>query len=188
MKTKIFLIVLLSQLGFTKSLLADSPLTSTYFGSVYYDIEVVKLASETDGLLTPELMSYLSDGENPIDYKIAIINELSWSFDGKNNSEIFYEYLNSDHKYKNTKKFLKSADADILICYAYLKALDDYFNVDDAIIYAQKAKEKNKESFTINIVCALIEAQNAFDDDWCELYNLTNNVQLDESLSIDMRE
>ena len=71
---------------------------------------------------------------------------------------------------------------------AYLKALDDYFDVDEAIVYAKKATGKNKNSYTTNIICALIEAQKAMGSDWSEVYNLTNNVRLNRSLNRDMKE
>ena len=53
---------------------------------------------------------------------------------------------------------------------------------------AQKAKLKKKNSYTINIICALIEAQKAMGSDWCEVYNLTNNVRINDALQIDMKE
>ena len=182
MKTN-FIVVLIIGLLSSQSLFADSPLTSTNFSKAYKDSEIIQLASKTEGKLTIELMDYLSNNKNPIELKIALINELGWSFDGQNNSTIFYNYL----KEKSKLEDINEADANILICYAYLKALDNYFDVEDAIIYAKKAKSKNEKSYTINIICALIEAQKAMDSDWCEVYNLTNNVRINNTLNQDMK-
>ena len=182
MKTN-FIVVLIIGLLSSQSLFADSPLTSTNFSKAYKDSEIIQLASKTEGKLTIELMDYLSNNKNPIELKIALINELGWSFDGQNNSTIFYNYL----KEKSKLEDINEADANILICYAYLKALDNYFDVEDAIIYAKKAKSKNEKSYTINIICALIEAQKAMDSDWCEVYNLTNNVRINNTLKQDMK-
>ena len=183
MKTN-FIIVLIIGLLFNQNLLADSPLTSTNISEAYKDSEIIQLASKTGGKLTIELMNYLTDNKNPIELKIALINVLGWDIDGKNNSTQFYEYL----KEKNNLKDFNEASAEILICYAYLKAMDNYFDVDDAIKYAQKARSKNDEnSYTINIICALIEAQKAMDSDWCEVYNLTNNVRINDMLNKDMK-
>ena len=182
MKTN-FIVVLIIGLLSSQSLFADSPLTSTNFSKAYKDSEIIQLASKTEGKLTIELMDYLSNNKNPIELKIALINELGWRFYGQNNSTIFYNYL----KEKSKLEDINEADANILICYAYLKALDNYFDVEDAIIYAKKAKSKNEKSYTINIICALIEAQKAMDSDWCEVYNLTNNVRINNTLNQDMK-
>jgi hypothetical protein len=183
MKTN-FIVVLIIGLLSSQSLFADSPLTSTNFSKAYKDSEIIQLASKTEGKLTIELMDYLSNNKNPIELKIALINVLGWSFDGQNNSTMFYNYL----KEKSKLEDINEANADLLICYAYLKALDNYFDVEDAIIYAKKAKSKNKNSYTINIICALIEAQKAMDSDRCEVYNLTNNVRINNTLNQDMKE
>ncbi len=71
---------------------------------------------------------------------------------------------------------------------AYLQALDNYFDVSQAIIFAEQALTKNPKSYTFNIICALIKAQLAFDSDWCKVYSLTNEVRLYESLFKDMDE
>jgi hypothetical protein len=182
MKTN-FIILLISGMLIGQNLFADSPLTSTDISNAYKDSKIVQLAATTDGVLNDELMNYLFDSKNPIELKIALINKLGWNFDGKSNSKVFYEYLK-----KNNLKDINEASADILICYAYLKALDNYFDVEEAIIFAQKAKLKNNKSYTINIICAVIEAQKAMDTDWCEVYKLTNNVRLNGTLIKDMKE
>ena len=182
MKTN-FIILLISGILIGQNLFADSPLTSTDISNAFKDSKIVQLASTTDGMLNDELMNYLFDSKNPIELKIALISKLGWNFDGKSNSKVFYEYLK-----KNNLKDINEASADILICYAYLKALDNYFDVEEAIIYAQKAKLKNGKSYTISIICALIEAQKAMDSDWCEVYKLTNNVRLNGTLIKDMKE
>src|SRR5699024_12827307 len=116
----------------------------------------------------------------------AAINELGWSIRGKNNAKLFYEYM----KYKNVLQNINNASADILICYAYFMALDDYFDVEEAIVYANKAKAKNNKSYTIQIITALIEAQKALDnkENWCEVYSLTNRVRNNKALTQDMNE
>lgn len=166
-----------------ENLFADSPLTSAEICNAYKDSKIVQLAATTDGLLNDELMNYLFDSKNPVELKIAVINKLGWNTDNKSNAKVFFEFLK-----KNNLKDINEASADVLICYAYLKALDNYFDVEEAIIYAQKAKLKNDKSYTINVICALIEAQKAMDSDWCEIYKVTNNVRLNKTLVMDMKE
>ncbi|MEJ8757519.1 hypothetical protein WG947_10950 [Pontibacter sp. H259] len=178
-----FIVFLIIGLLISQNLFADSPLTSTEISRAYKDSKIVQLASRSEGRLNIELMNYLNDSKKPIDLKIALINELGWGFDGQNNSLVFSEYLK-----RNNLKDINEASADVLICFAYLKALDNYFDVKEAIIYAQKAKSKNEKSYTINIICALIEAQKVLHNDWCEVYNLTNNLRMDDALIKDMKE
>lgn len=187
MKTKLIL-VLITGLLFSQTLFADSPLTSTNFSEAYADSKIVELASTTEGILTIELMDYLNQSMHPIELKMAVINEIGWSFNGHNNADLFIEYLQEKYGFKDKDEFLQQASADLLISMAYLKAMDNYFNVAEAVVYAKEAKSKNKQSYTINIICALIEAQNAFDTDWSEVYNKTNEVRNNRSLNRDMKE
>lgn len=184
MKVK-FVILLIFGFFFHPNLLADSPLTSTQISDAYKDVEIVQFAAESFGSISEVLMDYLIDENNPIDLKIATINELGWSIRGKNNARLFYEYM----KYKNVLQNIDNASAEILICYAYFMALDNYFDVEEAIIYANKAKAKNGKSYTIHMITALIEAQESMhSDDWCKVYNLVNNVRMNKTLTKDMRE
>lgn len=83
-----------------------------------------------------------------------------------------YKYLLEKYNYKDANELLEQASTDLLIRLAYIQAMENYFNVDEPLIYTKKAKAKNSESYTINIISALIEAQKAFDSDWCEVFNL----------------
>ncbi len=56
---------------------ADSPVTSTDFYTAYLDIEEVAKASEMT-YIDEETALYLSDSENPIDVKAAVINAIGW--------------------------------------------------------------------------------------------------------------
>ena len=174
MKAKLALL-LIAAVVLSQNLFADSPLTSTNISEAYADSKIVQLASTTEGRLTIELMNYLNESMHPVELKIAVINQLGWGFNGFNNAYYFYEYLQEKYNFKDTDEFLK-------------QAMENYFNVDEPIIYALKARSKNNESYTINIICALIEAQKAMDSDWSEVYNLTNNVRLNRSLNRDMKE
>ena len=187
MKAKLALL-LIAAVVLSQNLFADSPLTSTPISEAYKDSKIVQLASTTEGRLTIELMNYLNESMHPVELKIAVINQLGWGFNGFNNAYYFYKYLQEKYNFKDTDEFLNQASADLLISLAYLQAMENYFNVDEPIIYALKARSKNNESYTINIICALIDAQKAMGSDWSEVYNLTNNVRLNRSLNRDMKE
>ena len=78
---------------FNSSLYADSPLTSTDISKAYQALPIVQLAAQKAGVLTPDLMDYLIDTNNPIEVKIAVINQLGWAVEGKKNAPLFYNYL-----------------------------------------------------------------------------------------------
>ena len=67
--------------NYSKSL-ADS-ITSTTISKAYKNSKIIQVASKAKGKLTDELMDYLIDKRNPIELKMALINELGWEFNGK---------------------------------------------------------------------------------------------------------
>lgn len=178
------IILLFIGVFFTFQSFADSPITSTDFHVAYHHIAIIKEAAESNGVLTENHMQFLTDKTQPVAHKMALVNALSWDLYGKNNAEIFFDLLKP--KYKKEKRFLKKADAETIMAYAYLLAMDDYFEVDKALQIAKTAKKKSKDSYTLHIIAGLIEAQKAFDSNWCEVYSATNSVRQDKTLVQDM--
>lgn len=168
---------------------ADSPITSTDFSAAYSTDPVVIKAGNSNGVLTQELFNFLVDDTRAIDLKMAIINKLSWSTDGKNNAELFLGFGKKPKKWKDFGVFIKNASADELLCFAYLKALDDYFDVNEALEIANIAVIIKPNSYTFNIIQALIQAQSIFEnvDNWCAIYSEPNTVRFDETLERDMK-
>lgn len=192
MKFKYSALLFLSSLFFLNEVRADSPLTSTNISEAYKNLPIIIIASNSEGILTNELIEYLLDKENPIDIKMALINELGWDIDGKNNAEIFLEYLKINNYYESEKDFLENGKGYELLSMAYLKALDDYFDVRKALGYAEKAILKKPDSYTFNIIKGLIEAQTFVGGpgqprDWCKLYQATDVVRSNKALEADMK-
>lgn len=172
---------------FSVTAFGDSPLTSTNFAAAYTDQPMVVAASKTQGYINNYIMDYLTSDKNPIDVKMAIINEFGWKISGKNNSQAFMKYLIEKRGYADKNEFLKSGEADELLSMAYITALDDYFNVDDAIVFAEQALKKNPESRTFNLIAGLIKAQKSMDGDWCEVYTITDNIRKNSGLKNDIK-
>jgi len=169
------------------TVLADSPLTSTTIYLGYKNEPIVVEALEYK-VLSKNILEYLESSQNPVAIKIAVINALGWNIDGNTNAERFLQYLYKKNEYENTDVFLMELTGEMIICLAYFVALGDYFDVDNAVLLANHAKAKSPRSYTVNIICALIEAQKAFNDDWCEVYNLVNRVRENDTLIDDMNE
>ena len=180
---KIFLILLLT-LTFN-SAFADSPLTSTSFYNAYMDIPLVKKTSKSKGILTDEVFEYLNS-KNSIDKKIALINALKWNIKGKKNAAIYSKKLLLLKDYTSTN-FYHKGTAEELICYSYIKSLDSYFDVKEAIIFSNRAVKLNHNSYTIAIINQLIKAQSLSQNEWCKVYNEMNTIKENKKLVLDFR-
>ena len=179
MRLKVIFLILTGILCFPKAF-ADSPLTSTPFHEAYQEEKIVQLALNAAGVITPKLMKYLSHPKKPIGIKLAIINALGWNFDGQHNAEQFYAYL-KDRKKLNE---LENNNADLQICYAYLKAMDNYFEVEEALGFANQARS-NSNSYAIHLVASLIDAQQKMESDWCGVYLASDQVRNNSELHLD---
>src|SRR3990172_12490499 len=91
-KTLLVVLLLNVLLLFQKITHADSPITATKFYEAYLDVKMVERA-HLEGVMGLEIAEFLSSPENSIDVKTAVINALSWKFDGKNNAELYAYYL-----------------------------------------------------------------------------------------------
>jgi hypothetical protein len=186
MITKIFSLFIFIA-GFSCQLLADSPITDTPFSEAYMDVAIVQKAAGTGGVLTPELMDYLADAKQPIDVKMAVINRLGTVYEGKNNANLFFDYLLKKKKYKSEDDLLMNGKTHELIAMAYLAATDNYFDMQWAMTYVYSFQERNENSYTIKLISALIMAQQAMESDWCMVYQLADAVRTNEELDQDMR-
>ena len=187
MKLKKILLTTIALIIFSSAVFADSPLTSTDFSKAYSQEPIVVAASKTEGYLTNQLMDYLTDENHSIALKMAVINELGWKFKGKDNTQTFTKYLKKKYGYADEKEFLEKGKGDDLLLMAYMKGLDDYFNVENALVYAEKALSMNQKSRTYNLIAGLIKAQKAMDKSWCEVYQITDHIRKNDKLNDDLK-
>lgn len=185
MKTTVFFLAALF-LSLFKNSFADSPITSTPFSKAYRNEAIIILASNAHGKINTELMDYLLS-KNPIEIKVALINELGWEGEGKINANIFLGYVMSTKGYMTEDELQRKAKPEELLCIAYLKAMDNYFDVNKAIAYADLALSKNSRSYTFQLISSLIKAQAAMEHDWCAVYSLADRVRMNKDLRMDMK-
>ncbi|MFT4144783.1 MAG: hypothetical protein QM644_10045 [Mobilitalea sp.] len=184
MKKLIAIVTVIIGLFFvTETAFADSPVTSTPFSKAYYNIDIVKKASERN-TITADMAAYLADVSNPIDVKAAIINALSWSVDGKNNTEVYCEYIYG--------KELKDIDVATLsgdqqFCIGYLLAMDDInFETTQSMEYLRMARDNMKDSLTVNVITFLVETMNGEAYDWPnQLRSILADTYLNKDISDD---
>jgi hypothetical protein len=185
---KTILSLLFTVLVTVQFLRADSPITSTPFWEAYKTEKIIAVAMQASGSLTNNLAEFLISKKNKIAVKMAVINCLSWDMNGKSNSDFFLKYLIEKNIYTDQDNFKSEGRADHLLCMAYLKAMDNYFSVNDAAIWADLALAGNNKSYTFAIIHALIHAQLQFDNNWCLVYMVTHSVRTNDKLKKDMND
>ena len=185
---KILLVVLLLNIlfSFPATSQADSPITATDFYEAYMDVKMVERA-HLEGVMGLEIAEFLTSPENPIDVKAAVINALSWRFDGENNAELYAYYLALLYHVSVTELDTEFLSADEIFCLGYLTAMDDYFHPEKALPILEEAHKVIKESFTVSIILALARGQKVMDYDWCEVWRLTEEVLTNKELRQDLR-
>ena len=170
----------------------DSPLTYTEFHKAYIDEPIVQKAASSKGKISNEMMSYLVSDTNPLDVKLAIINAIGWSNNGPKKSDAFLNFVVKTKKYTagingNRLAFKWNATADELICFSYIRAMEDYFDVIYANEIAQLALQKNPNSLAVHLISGLIKAQGFLLNEWCYAATQFNSIEQNTLLTKDLR-
>lgn len=167
-------------IGFTTSLKADSPLTSTDLTKGYETSKWVIEAKANNGAITNGIMEFLAN-KGDIGEKVATICQLGWGENAGLNASQFMLYLMENKK-------VETQTGDDYCCVAYLSALGNYFDANDALKDAEKAVKMNPKSFTVQIIRALIQAQALMDSpsNWCQVYKVCDEVRNNKSLKQDL--
>lgn len=187
MKTTKNIVAILFLLLASSKVFADSPLTSTKFYKAYSTVVIIQEAAKSNGVLTGKLISYLADPLQPIDIKMALINRLGWNTKGQKNSKIFMEYLKKIRGFKTNESLISSMSGEELTCLAYLKAMDNYFDVEKALDYSNLAIKKSPDSFTTNIINALLKSQTFLYSNRCKVYQVLEDVKVNSGLKNDFK-
>ena len=188
-KTLLFLLFTFS----INTVFADSPLTSTDFYKAYMDIPMVQEASLLKGSMTNEMMEYIDNDVNPLEIKLAIINAIGWEHKGMMVSKMYFMFVMNKKKYKTEfggefSAFKWNATRDELICFSYMKALDNYFDVVDAFEMAGEAVRKYPDSFAVNMIYNLIKSQGLTSfGEYCYASKLFLTLKDNPKLKMDMR-
>ncbi len=162
---------------------ADSPLTSTTFYEEYIDVEMVAYAMENS--FDKKIMNFLVDDTETIDVKAAIINALG--FGKPEYATKFKAFLAKKHNTTAADLNIPALSADEIFCFGYLTAMSNFSNPQKALPTLKLAVEKNPESYTVNIIHALVLGQLAMKKNECEVWRVTEKVLQNKNLQMDMR-
>lgn len=164
---------------------ADSPVTATNFYTDYLSYEIV-LYAEQNKILDERVINFLLNDAEMIDVKAAVINAIGWEYEGTTNADLFLKAAQKKYNSETDILQLPGVTASDLMCYGYLLALDNYFDVLYAASITNAAVAKS-DSFTIHFINAIVMAQKEFDYNWCFVWEVTRNVLNDKTLIRDMR-
>lgn len=181
MKKLILLSLLLA--AFAGRAFADSPLTSTEWWKYYENKAVVVEAHEYG--CTQNVMKIICGHEYPVDLRLALVNAMGWNFEGQHHFSLCLDYYQKTYNLTDDE-LGEHMDAETYCVFAYLLALDNYFDVSDAFDITYHAYEMKPQSRAIGMITGLIAAQIAMDDNWCDVYNNVAPIAADNTLIPDM--
>ena len=121
-------------------------------------------------------------------YNHPAINALGWNIKGQQNADAYLSYLISKNIHKNKNNFLKSGQKEDLIIYAYLLAMDNYFDVQASIDICKIPVIKNDKSRCIQMISALIKSHSVLYKNYCDVYQLLREAKDVKQLTSDMQE
>ena len=173
MKNKLHLFCLF----FLSVVTADSPITSTDFYEAYLHIPEIEEAHEI-GVLSEGMAQFLLDSENSLDKKAAVINAF-----------LFKRYLNAKYQIKDDiDSLVKVMNDEELFCLGYMTVMDNYFDPEKSLIYFESASSSIRESYTFQIINALVKTQSLLEDQdkWCRIWTTINAVETNKELKVDM--
>lgn len=164
---------------------ADSPITSTEFALAYRDVPIVNMMLNLKGeVVSDELIEYLADEKNPIDVKVAAINAVSF------NRDVYAPLMQRlKIKYGTTSELtvLSEIDFSTHVALAYARARHYYMDLREAYVLLASAFLKNSNSFTANMVYALVATTDVMEKDFCQVYQICASIVADTTLVQDMR-
>ncbi len=180
MNKRFFLAAILLTMGLNQ-LRADSPLTSTTFYTAYLEYDVVSNAAQTLQM-DEKTLQFLLNPDERLDVKVAVINALGWS-KAEPMAPVLLNKLINRYKHDDISRF---SAADIT-CYAYLLAMDNYFNVTEASILIEHARNQEGGSATISMIWAIIKGQEMMDYSWCDVWMKTSEALRSSAEPRDMK-
>jgi hypothetical protein len=168
---------------------ADSPLTSTQFWQIYNfpcDTLTFPIYQHFDKYgWSPEVKDDLCSPEISIEQRLCLVNLVGWNFNGQDHFEELVTYYMGKNNYKDRKLAFREMDGLMLSVFAYVKAMDDYFDVTEARKLSKEAVERAPNSRAVAMIDALIAAQIAMDSNWGKVYRVCQQVVDNKSLDKD---
>jgi hypothetical protein len=167
---------------------AGSPVTLAPFYSAYSYIDQVQKIKQF-GFLEGSVLPFLTDETIPTGQKAAVINALAGNSQTKTGALTYLQFVSRKYKMNFQNPDYSKLNSDELFCLGYLTIIDDQGDPENGISLLEMAKVKNPQSYTIQVILALAQAQSLLNaGDECGAWNAYFKVKNDASLSADLEQ
>lgn len=149
---------------------ADSPLTSIDFWTIHTEDFTVQNAFRNQKM-DKSTIDFILDENNSLEIRLSVINAIGWKFksNSKNSSALLKSILKK-YKVNSIETLFDVNHIDILTCYTYSLALDNYKNVDNIIQLSNRVSNLDPNNFYSKYIFTLIKSQKySLSFQWCNV-------------------
>lgn len=176
--TLIYSLVFVFLFLFTNKTYADSPLTSIDLWTAFpADVDVQKAFRIRK--MENSTLQFIIDEDNSLELKLGVINALGWSLkSNEKKSTTLLKYILKKYKVKSITDLYSKKYAELLTCYTYSLALDNYLNVDKVVPLSNKIATLDDTNVLVDFINKLIKCQQYFLlEDWCNTNLIFKNIK-----------
>lgn len=150
---------------------ADSPLTSIDLWTIHTEDFTVRNAFRNQKM-DKSTIDFILDENNSLEIRLSVINAIGWKFKSNNkNSTALLKSILKKYKANSIDTLFDVNHIDILTCYTYSLALDNYKNVDNIIQLSNKVSNLDSSNFYSKYISTLIKSQkNSLSSQWCNVH------------------
>jgi hypothetical protein len=150
---------------------ADSPLTSIDFWTIHSENFTVQNAFSNQKM-DKSTIDFILDENNTLEMRLSVINAIGWKFKSNNkNSTALLNSILKKYKVNSIDSLFEIKHIDILTCYTYSLALDNYKKVDNIIPLSIKVSNLDSNNFYSKYIATLIKSQKyALSFQWCNVH------------------
>lgn len=150
---------------------ADSPLTSIDFWTIHTEDFTVQNAFRNQKM-DKSTIDFILDENNSLEIRLSVINAIGWKFKSNNkNSTALLKSILKKYRVNSIDNLLDVRHIDILTCYTYSLALDNYKNVDNIIQLSNRISNLDPNNFYSKYIFTLIKSQKySLSFQWCNVH------------------
>lgn len=150
---------------------ADSPLTSIDFWTIHTEDFTVQNAFRNQKM-DKSTIDFILDENNSLEIRLSVINAIGWKFksNSKNSTALLKSVLKK-YRVNSIDNLLDVNHIDILTCYTYSLALDNYKNVDNIVQLSNRVSNLDPNNFYSKYISTLIKSQKySLSFQWCNVH------------------
>lgn len=168
---KLYCYLLLSFLLGGYNSYADSPLTSIDFWTIHTENFTVQNAFRNQKM-DKSTIDFILDENNSLEIRLSVINAIGWKFKSNNkNSTALLKSILKKYKINSIETLFNVNHIDVLTCYTYSLALDNYKNVDNIIKLSNRVLNLDPNNFYSKYIATLIKSQKyTLSFQWCNVH------------------